>query len=99
MTSRKDAPATEELARLNGEYADLVGEPAYLYASDPAGTGVAKQMRYTFQGRPVAIGPTEALATMRELLDQARSGYAWTGRTIAEFQAEKAAMERAHRNS
>lgn len=85
----------DQLNEMNAEYASLVGEKVYMYASDPYDKNNPDQLRYNFQGDiRTVIGINNALEVMRGHLDDARNGKAWNGQTIEEFKAERARMER-----
>lgn len=85
----------DELNEMNAEYARLVGEKVYMYASDPSDTGDPQRLRYNFQGDiRTVIGINNALELMRTHLEDARRGKVWNGQTIGEFKAERARMER-----
>ncbi len=88
----------DELKAMNTEYAEIVGEKVYTGAWSPDEKYGEAQWRFNFQGHPSqVIGIDSALENMRGRMAEAKAGKVWTGQTIAEFQAEKKAMEAAHR--
>lgn len=90
MTEKKPS-----LRPLFDEYRDLTGADICSGAENPNPNAGPEQSIYRFQDRSVR-GYTAAKAHIENLLERARSGTMWDGRTIDEYQTERAAMKKAY---